>query len=74
MPIFAYAVQHPGRATIFDSGPSEHANDADYYSADPYNEFFCKRNMHFHLPGGEVTRWLRAWHRQESRPAPWTRC
>lgn len=53
MPIFAYAVQHPAGATVLvDTGPSERVNDADYYSADPFNEVFYKRNLRFHLPEG----------------------
>ena len=55
MPIICYAIVHPSQGTVLvDAGPDADINNPDYYSCDPNNEFFYKRNLRFHVPDGEV--------------------
>lgn len=53
MPIISYLVRHPEGNILVDTGPDTAINDSDYFSADPNNGFFYRRNLRFHIPPEE---------------------
>jgi N-acyl homoserine lactone hydrolase len=54
MPIVVYAIVHPERTILVDTGPSPRINEPDYYACDQRSKFFYRRNLRFAVPAGDT--------------------
>lgn len=54
MPVISYVVEHPERTVMVDTGVSGQINDSDYFSCDPSNEWFYRKNLQFYTAAGET--------------------